>query len=131
YPIPFQPMSMRSLRHVITHPDNARENLEWPKRSPLCPPACFRILRRCGYSRGMTDTALLVIDVQQSFEHRPYWSDRDLPAFRENLNALISACAAKRVPVLRILHVEDSGVFALASGHVKPMTWLHDTHDTE
>jgi len=79
----------------------------------------------------MTDTALLVIDVQQSFEHRPCWSDRELPAFRENLNALIAACAAKRIPVLRILHVEDSGVFALASGHVKPMTWLRDTHDAE
>ena len=28
------------------------------------------------------NTALLVIDVQESFRHRPYWRDDDLPGFR-------------------------------------------------
>ena len=36
-------------------------------------------------------TALLVIDVQQSFLHRPYWTDADLPAFLERMQALIGA----------------------------------------
>jgi nicotinamidase-related amidase len=36
----------------------------------------------------MSDTpALLVVDVQQSFLHAPYWREDDVPAFRENHNA--------------------------------------------
>ena len=32
-------------------------------------------------------TALLLIDVQESFRHRPYWSERELPAFLARTNA--------------------------------------------
>jgi hypothetical protein len=35
------------------------------------------------------ETALLVIDAQESFRQRPYWSDSDLPLFVERLQALI------------------------------------------
>jgi nicotinamidase-related amidase len=34
-------------------------------------------------------TALLLIDVQQSFTARPYWSDTDLPDFLARTNALL------------------------------------------
>lgn len=77
----------------------------------------------------MNDTALLVVDVQQSFEHRPYWSDRDLPAFRKALTSLIEGCVAQKVPVVRIFHVEPEGAFSLASGWVEPMGWVPEAHD--
>jgi hypothetical protein len=43
------------------------------------------------------DTALLVIDAQESFRNRPYWSDADAPAFFDRLQALIDfPCRARR-----------------------------------
>jgi nicotinamidase-related amidase len=66
-------------------------------------------------------TALLVIDVQESFRHRPYWCDRQVPAFLERLQALIDGAKARQVPVVQIFHVEDSGPFSMHSGHVVPL----------
>jgi nicotinamidase-related amidase len=77
------------------------------------------------------DTALLLIDVQRSFEARDYWDPEALPAFRNPLLALIEGCKAKGLPVVRILHVDDDGPFSLASGLVKPMSWLPEVHDVE
>jgi nicotinamidase-related amidase len=77
----------------------------------------------------MNDTALLVIDVQQSFEHRPFWSEADLPAFRDALTRLITGAVEQKVPVVRILHVSDKGPFSIASGWVRPMDWVPDPHD--
>jgi nicotinamidase-related amidase len=71
--------------------------------------------------------ALLVIDVQQSFEHRPFWCEDDLPAFQQRLLMLISACEAAAIPVINILHVDDDDVFRKASGLVKPMAFLRHT----
>lgn len=64
------------------------------------------------------ETALLVIDVQESFRHRPYWSEADLPHFVDRLQALIDGAAALGLPILQAFHVEESGPFSLASGHV-------------
>ena len=72
-----------------------------------------------------SDTALIVIDVQESFRHRPYWSDADVPAFIERQQALIDGARQRGVPVVQIFHVEDSGVFSLASGHVVAMAGLN------
>jgi nicotinamidase-related amidase len=69
-------------------------------------------------------TALLLIDVQQSFVHRPYWSAADVPAFLDKTNALVAGAIARGVPVVRILHVEDDGAFSVASGHVRPLDGL-------
>lgn len=63
-------------------------------------------------------TALLVIDVQQSFRHRPYWRDSDVPYFVERLQSLIAGAQSRKIPVIQIFHVEDSGPFSLESGHV-------------
>ena len=75
-------------------------------------------------------TCLLVIDAQESFRHRPYFTDHDLPAYLAAQNALIDGCVAKNVPVVRIFHVdgplEASNPFAIESGHVKPLAELHD-----
>src|SRR3954469_8119835 len=66
-------------------------------------------------------TALLVIDVQESFRHRPYWRDSDVPLFIECQRTLIRGAQARKVPVLQIFHVEDSGPFSLESGYVVPL----------
>lgn len=66
----------------------------------------------------MPTTALLVIDAQESFRHRPYWSAVDASVFVRNLQSLIDGCAARKVPVVQIFHTEDKGAFALSSGWV-------------
>ena len=71
-------------------------------------------------------TALLVIDVQESFRHRPYFDDTELAAYLDAQNALIAGCAERAIPIVRVLHVEASGPFALASGWVRPMAGLAD-----
>ncbi|MDR3386664.1 MAG: isochorismatase family protein [Rudaea sp.] len=69
-------------------------------------------------------TALIVIDVQESFRQRPYWSDNDAPAFLSNLQTLIDGARARNIPVVQIFHVEASGAFSLASGFVKTLGGL-------
>jgi nicotinamidase-related amidase len=75
-------------------------------------------------------TALLLIDVQQSFRLRPYWSDEHVAAFLDRCNALVTACVDAKVPVVRILHVEGpatkENAFAVESGQVRPLDGLID-----
>ncbi|WP_179402789.1 cysteine hydrolase family protein [Burkholderia guangdongensis] len=72
----------------------------------------------------MSRSALIVIDVQESFRHTPDWSDTDLPAFLERQQALIDGCVARGVPIVQIFHVEPDGPFSLASGCVKALEGL-------
>ena len=72
-------------------------------------------------------TCLLVIDVQQSFLHRPYFEGHGLPAFLAAQNALVATAQARGWPVVRVLHEEPGGAgepFAPASGLVRPMDGL-------
>jgi nicotinamidase-related amidase len=73
-------------------------------------------------------TALLLIDAQQSFRARPYWSETDAPAFLERSNALLAGCAAQSIPIVRIFHVDGparpDNPFAVESGHVRPLAEL-------
>jgi nicotinamidase-related amidase len=69
----------------------------------------------------MSDTALLVVDVQESFRHRPHWTDAELPRFVDRMQALIDGCVAQRIPVVQVFHTEDEGDFSLASGSVTTM----------
>jgi len=69
-------------------------------------------------------TALLVIDAQQSFEHRPYWDPSDAPAFLERLQSLLDGAKARQIPVAQVFHVEESGAFSMESGYVKTLTSL-------
>ncbi len=73
--------------------------------------------------------ALLVIDVQESFRHMPYWSTIDLPAFQDALQRLVAGCRQRGVPVLNIFHVEAEGPFSIESGLLRPLdgcTWNAD-----
>lgn len=70
------------------------------------------------------NTALLVIDAQESFRHRDYWSAADTPAFFDRLQTLVDGAKAARIPIVQVFHVEDTGVFSLASGHVRTLAPL-------
>jgi nicotinamidase-related amidase len=73
---------------------------------------------------------LLLIDIQESFRRRPYFTERDLPAYLAAQNALIEGCVARGVPVVRIFHVDGpkspDNAFAVESGHVRPLDGLAD-----
>lgn len=68
---------------------------------------------------------LVVIDAQESFRHRPYFTERDLPAYLAAQNALIETARRSGAPIVRIFHVdgptEAANPFALESGHVRPL----------
>ena len=70
-------------------------------------------------------TALILIDVQQSFVHRPYFQAEPAAAFLARTNALIDGCASRGIPVVRIFHVDGpnqaDNPFSPASGHVRPI----------
>ncbi len=71
-----------------------------------------------------TETALLVIDAQESFRHRAYWDEAELPAYLAAQQALVDGAAARGIPIVQIFHVEPRGVFSLESGHVRTMAPL-------
>jgi len=78
---------------------------------------------------SLSKMALLVIDVQESFRHRPYWGDSDVPRFLDRLQALIDGAKDRGIPVLQIFHVEESGAFSVASGLVKTIEGILITPD--
>jgi nicotinamidase-related amidase len=73
-------------------------------------------------------TALILIDVQESFRQRPYWAEEAAKPFLARVNKLIDGCASRGVPIVRILHSDGppdrSNPFAIESGHVRPLADL-------
>ena len=69
-----------------------------------------------------------MIDAQESFRHRPYFTGHDVPAYLSAQNALIEGCVAAGIPIVRIFHVDGpkvaSNAFAVESGHAKPFEGL-------
>lgn len=53
----------------------------------------------------MSDTALLVIDAQESFRHRPYFREDDLARYIERQQALIDGAATAAIPIVQVLDV--------------------------
>lgn len=76
-------------------------------------------------------TALLVIDVQESFRQRPLWRHVDNPAIADRVNTLVAAARAGGDLVVWVLHAEPGtgGVFDPASGHVRLMPELDHRDD--
>jgi len=72
----------------------------------------------------VTETALIVIDVQESFRHRPYFSEEGLPEFAARLQRLVNGARAQGIPVAQIFHVEETGPFAESSGFVTTLSPL-------
>ncbi len=79
-------------------------------------------------------SCLLLIDAQESFRHRPYFTERDLGPYLKAQNALIEGCVAQGIPVVRIFHVDGprtaDNAFALKSGLVRPLTGLAEIEAT-
>jgi nicotinamidase-related amidase len=71
-------------------------------------------------------TALIVIDVQESFRARPLWAAIDNPDIDRQVNRLVSAARAAGDHVVWVLHSEPGtgGVFDPASGHVRLLDTL-------
>lgn len=73
-------------------------------------------------------TCLVLIDAQESFRRRPFYTERNVPAWLAAQNALVEGCRKAGVPVVRVFHVAGPGTpdnpFALESGHVKPIEGL-------
>jgi nicotinamidase-related amidase len=73
-------------------------------------------------------TCLIVIDVQESFRHRPYFTERDVGAYLAAQNALIEGAQARGIAIVRIFHVdgpkEAGNPWAVESGYIKPFTGL-------
>jgi len=69
-------------------------------------------------------SALIVVDVQESFRHRPMWQAVSNPGIVGKVGRLVEAARAKGDLVVWVLHAEpgSGGVFDPASGHVR----LHD-----
>lgn len=75
-------------------------------------------------SSQVSKSALIIIDVQQSFTQMPFWTCDDLPAFQSALLKLEQECRARQVPIAHIFHCGSSGAFAPESGFVQPLAWL-------
>ncbi|HET9391846.1 MAG TPA: isochorismatase family protein [Steroidobacteraceae bacterium] len=73
-------------------------------------------------------SVLIVIDVQESFRHRPYWQAAEAPGFLANVQSLIERCRQQGVPVLQVFHRESpdhpDNPFAASSGLVRTMSGL-------
>lgn len=73
-------------------------------------------------------SALLVIDVQQSFTHRPYWREQGLEAFLGRTQHLIDLFESAGSPILQVFHLDESGgpvgPFSRHSGHVRTLPGL-------
>ena len=73
----------------------------------------------------MNKTALLVIDVQDSFKASAQrWNKRNNPKFEENLSRLISAFKKHNQPVIYVLHSDKDNAFDKTSPYYKLMDFL-------
>lgn len=78
---------------------------------------------------NMARSALIVIDVQESFRHTPSWSEADLPAFKEAMLRLDRGAREDGIPVVHIFHVGQAAPFTKESGFVTPLDWLPGSPD--
>jgi nicotinamidase-related amidase len=82
------------------------------------------------HNGGMTNpttrapTALLIIDVQPSFEHMPYWPSGQRQPFQQALLKLQAGCRQAGVPVVHVFHIDNDPPFRADSGLIRPMDWL-------
>jgi nicotinamidase-related amidase len=73
-------------------------------------------------------TALLMIDVQESFPQRPYWSQTGADVFLKHANALIDGAQSRGIPIVRIFHTDGpqtpENPFAHGGEFIRPLTGL-------
>jgi nicotinamidase-related amidase len=74
-------------------------------------------------------SALLVIDAQDSFKVGARWAKRNNPAFEKNVSALVEAYRAAHLPVVFFLHTDSDEAFAKDSPSFKLMDFLKPRKD--
>jgi nicotinamidase-related amidase len=74
-------------------------------------------------------SALLVIDAQDSFKVGPRWARRNNPDFEMNVSSLIEAYRAAHLPVVFFLHTDSDEAFAKDSPSFKLMDFLKPRKD--
>ena len=75
------------------------------------------------------ESALLVIDVQDSFKVDPKWERRNNRNFEQNVARLVTAYREAGLPVIYFLHNDDDPGFEVGSPHVKLMDFLKPRAD--
>jgi len=73
--------------------------------------------------------ALIVIDAQESFRHRPYFRADRLDAYLERQQMLVDGAKRAGTPVVQMFHVEETGAFAESSGFVTTLAPLQIAPD--
>jgi nicotinamidase-related amidase len=77
----------------------------------------------------IAQSALLVIDAQDSFKIGSRWARRSNPAFEKNVSALIESYRAAHLPVVFFLHTDSDEAFARDSPSFKLMDFLKPRKD--
>jgi len=72
----------------------------------------------------VSESALLVVDAQDSFKITPRWERRSNRAFEQNVQALIEAYRQAGLPVIFFLHTDEDDGFAVDSPHFKLMDFI-------
>src|SRR2546425_11947610 len=72
----------------------------------------------------VSQSALLVIDAQDSFKVGPRWERRSNPAFEKKVSALVEAYRDAHLPVVFFLHTDKDEGFARDSPSFKLMDFL-------
>ena len=72
----------------------------------------------------LTQSALLVIDAQESFTVRPRWARRANHDFEANVSTLVDAYRAAGLPIFYFLHTDGDAEFAIDSPHLRLMDFL-------
>lgn len=72
----------------------------------------------------LSQSALLVVDAQDSFKVDPKWERRNNRAFERNVGALIDAYRAAGLPVIYFLHTDGDPGFERHSVHLRLMDFI-------
>jgi nicotinamidase-related amidase len=73
---------------------------------------------------SITESALVVIDAQESFKLGPRWARRDNRDFEKNVGGLIELYRAAKLPVYFFLHHDDDPGFEPGNPHVRLMDFI-------
>ena len=82
------------------------------------------MLTKKDLSNAPTNTALIVIDVQESFRTTSYWDEESVAPFFASVQRLVDGAKAAGIPVVQVFHVEGEGAFSEAFGLVRTMAPL-------
>jgi len=72
----------------------------------------------------VTQSALLVIDAQDSFKAGPRWERRNNHDFEKNVGALIDAYREAKLPIVYFLHTDEDDAFQIGNPFFKLMDFI-------